>query len=142
LILLWRCRGELVLLGGLPAAVIVLDTHLSYGWIVAEIMTVAALLAIFLKARLWLHEHLRYAMSATDPVHTGCAQVRIDPPHGGLWAKLLAGLGAFGEREPFRCRDGTCSQDFEPGSGTLGDVWADEVHVLQAPTDPPPRSET
>jgi hypothetical protein len=130
-----------VLLSGLPAAVIVLGTHLSYGWIVAEIVTVAALLAIFLKARLWLHEHVRYAISAQDPVHTDCARVRIDPPHGGLRAKLLAALGVFGERGPFRCRDGTCSPDFEPGSDMLGDVWADEVHVLQAPTDPPPGSE-
>jgi hypothetical protein len=141
LVLLWRCRGELVLLGGLPAAVIVLGTQLSYGWIVAEIVTVAALLAIFLKARLWLHEHVGYAISATDPVHTDCARVRIDPRHGGLWAKLLDGLGAFSERGPFRCRDGTYAPDFEPGSGMLGELWADEVHVLQAPTDPPPRSE-
>lgn len=141
-VLLWRCRGELVLLGGVPAAVIVLGTQLSYGWILAEIVTVAALFAIFLKARLWLHEHVRRAMSGTDPVHTDCARVRIDAPHGGPWAKLLAGLGAFGERRPFRCRAGTCPPDFESGSGMLGDVWADEVHVLQAPTDPPPRSET
>jgi hypothetical protein len=130
-----------VLLAGLPAAVVVLGTQLSYGWIVAEIVMAAALLAIFLKARLWLHEHVRYAMSATDPVHTDCARVRIDPPHGGPWAKLLAALGVFGELAPFRCRDGTCSPDFEPGSGMLADVWADEVHVLQAPTDPPPRSD-
>ena len=136
-VLLWRCRGELILLGGLPAAVIVLGTQLSYAWIVAEIVTVAALLAIFAKARLWLHEHVRYAISAADPVHTDCARVRIDRPPGGLWAKLLAGLGAFGERGPFRCRAGTCSPDFESGGGMLGDVWADEVHVLQAPTDPP-----
>src|SRR5215472_3773427 len=62
-VLLWRCRGELVLLAALPAAVIALGTDLSYVWIVAEIVTVAALLAIFLKARLWLHEHVRYAIS-------------------------------------------------------------------------------
>ena len=140
-ILLWRCRGELVLLAGLPAAVIVLDTQLSYGWIVVEAVMAAALLAIFLKARLWLHEHVRCAISATGPVHADCARVRNDPPHGGPRAKLLAGLEAFGERGPFRRRDGTCSPDFEPDSGMLGDVWADEVHVLQAPTDPPPRSD-
>jgi hypothetical protein len=130
-----------VLLAGLPAAVVVLGTQLSYGWIVAEIVMAAALLAIFLKARLWLHEHVRYAMSAMDPVHTDCARVKIHPPHGGPWAKLLAGLGAFGERRPFRCRSGTCSPDFESGGGMLGDVWADEVHVLEAPADPPPRSD-
>jgi hypothetical protein len=146
-VLLWRCRGELVLLAALPAAVIALGTDLSYVWIVAEIVTVAALLAIFLKARLWLHEHVRYAISATDPGHTDCARVRIDPPHGGnppyggLGAKLLAGLGMLGGREPFQCRDGTCSEDFAPGNGVLGGVWADEVHVL-APTDPTSRPET
>jgi hypothetical protein len=134
--LLWRCRYELALIGALAAAAILVPAPLSYVWLVAEIVTVAALLAVCLKAWLWSLAYNRRAMSATPPVHRRCARVRINPQHRELLLMLLAGHGPPGERGRLPCHAWPCFQDFEIGGDILGDVWADKVHLLQDPNDP------
>jgi len=129
LVLLWRWRYELALFAGLPAAIIILTTQVSWLRTLAGILLIAATLANCPGARFWLLAHARCVLTA-HRVRTGCAQAWIHSRYGKLPIILLTSPKPFGERVHLWCRAGTCLEDFESASGILRSAcWARDVHV-------------
>lgn len=131
-VLLWRWRYELALITGLPAAITILITQLSWLWSLTWIAAVAVTLTAFPQARSWLLAHARCVITA-HRVRTGCAQAWIHSRHGKLPIILLTSPKPFGERVHIWCRAGTCLEDFESASDVLRSAcWARDVHITSS----------
>jgi hypothetical protein len=128
-VLLWRWRYELILLTGLPAAIVMLAIWLSYPWAVAEIAAIAAILTVLPQARYWLLAHARCVITA-HRVRTGCAQAWIHNRAGRLPIILLTSPTPCGERVHIWCRAGTSVEDFQSARDILRSAcWARELRI-------------
>lgn len=129
LVLLWRWRYELALLTGIPAAITILVTKLSWMWCLAVVGVIVGTLTAWPEARSWLLAHARSAITA-HRVRTGCAEAWIHSRHGKLPIILMTSPKPYGDRVIIWCRAGTCLEDFEEASDILRSAcWAHDVQV-------------
>ena len=128
----WRWRYELGLAAGLPAAVIILISHVGWRWGLAEIGLLAATLGTWPAARWHVAARGRCVVTA-HRLRTGCAQAWIHTRDGRLPVILLTRPIPGGERAHIWCRAGTSVADFEAARDLLRSAcWAHDVQVARS----------
>jgi hypothetical protein len=132
LVVVWRWRYEAALLAGLPAAIIILITRISWVWSLIGFSMIATTLVNWPPARSWLLAHARAVVTA-HRVRTGCAQAYIHSRYGKLPIILLTRPKPFGERVYLWCRAGICLEDFESSSDILRSAcWARDTRITSS----------
>lgn len=132
LVIAWRWRYELALLGGLPAAVVILISHVGWRWALAELGLLAATLGTWPAARCWGAARAGCVVTA-HRLRTGCAQAWIHTRQGRLPVILLTRPIPGGEQVYLWCRAGTSGVDFESARDLLRTAcWARDVRISRS----------
>ena len=126
----WRWRYELVVVAGLVAVWMALDTAVAAG-LMAGLAAALGLTACFARGRAFLVARA-WCIVTPHRVRAGCVHAWIHSRYGKLPCILLTRSQPFGERVYLWCRAGTRAADFSSARELLAAAcWAQDVQVSQ-----------
>jgi hypothetical protein len=127
----WRWRTELLVLGGLLAALCWLSRQITIHW--APVVLAAALSIVFTIP--WSRRFITrrfWCVLARHRFHHLCWEARLHTRAGRLPVVLRARPTKVGERLTVWCRAGTCAEDFEQHTGELAAAcYAREARITR-----------